>query len=238
MRAPRLFDEAGFETGQALVLEDERAHYLRNVLRLGQDAEVRLFNEVSGEWRARIAEVQKRRLVLRLEDQLRAPAPEPGPVLLFAPMKRPRLEWLLEKAVELGAGALQPVITERTVVGLANPDRLARRMVEAAEQCERLSVPPLLEPRPLESALVDRGLVAVADEAGPAPPLLEALFEGGEVDLLTGPEGGFSPAERQWLMAMDRVRPVSLGPLVLRAETAALAMLSGWRLVRDARTRR
>jgi 16S rRNA (uracil1498-N3)-methyltransferase len=229
--APRLHLPGRLEPGAALRLDAPRAHYLTHVLRLRAGAPLRVFNAESGEWRAVLAAVGKRDATLELAEQLRPPLPEPGPVLHFAPIRRSRLDWLVEKAVELGAGALVPLLTERTVVRLENPERLRAIVVEAAEQCERLTVPELAAPRPFGAWLAGREPsrpLLFADEAGGGRPLAEALAGTGTPDLLVGPEGGFTPQERGLLLTAPGVRPVTLGPRILRAETAALAMLAAW----------
>lgn len=228
---PRLHLPARLEAGAALRLDAARAHYLTHVLRLRAGAPLRVFNAEDGEWRAVLAAVGKRDATLEVGERLRTPAPEPGPVLHLAPIRRSRLDWLVEKAVELGAGGLVPLLTERTVVRLENPERLRAIVVEAAEQCERLTVPELAAPRPFGAWLAAREAgrpLLFADEAGGGRPLAEALAETGTPDLLVGPEGGFAPQERVLLHAAPGVRPVTLGPRILRAETAALAMLAAW----------
>lgn len=230
MRVPRLLVEQPLAEDELLPLDEGPAHYLRTVLRLRPGATVLAFNGRDGEWACAL-EVAGRGTLLRTRRRERAQEAEPGPVLLFAPIKRPRLEWLVEKAVELGVRRLLPVLTERTVVKLEAPSRLRARIVEAAEQCGRLTVPELAEPAPLEAALAEPaalGSIAFADEAGAAEPLARLLARGLPDALLVGPEGGFTPAERQALRARPGVRPVSLGPRILRAETAALCLLATW----------
>ncbi|MDX6751098.1 16S rRNA (uracil(1498)-N(3))-methyltransferase [Geminicoccaceae bacterium 1502E] len=233
MTTPRLHLAMRLEAGATVRLEAERAHYLVNVLRLKPGAEVRLFNVASGEWAASILEAGRHNAVLELADCLRPPASEPGPVLHFAPIRLNRMEWLVEKAVELGASRLVPLITRRTVVKLGKPQRLAAIATEAAEQCERLEVPEVDEPQPLKLWLEGRGegeRIAFADERGEGPPLADVLAGKGPHDLLIGPEGGFDARERELLLGHPAIIPVSLGPRILRAETAALFALSCWQV--------
>lgn len=230
MRVPRLLVGQPLGENELLQLDAASAHYLRTVLRLRPGATVLAFNGRDGEWACAL-ELVGRTTLLRARRQERAQAAEPGPVLLFAPIKRPRLEWLVEKAVELGARRLVPVLTERTVVRLEGTDRLRARIVEAAEQCGRLTVPELATPAPLPAALGEPGApgrVAFADEAGDAEPLVRLLARALPDALLVGPEGGFTPEERHWLRTRGDIAPVSLGPRILRAETAALCLLAIW----------
>jgi 16S rRNA (uracil1498-N3)-methyltransferase len=232
MTVPRLHCPGELATGQVHELSGERAHYLRHVLRLREGGVVHLFNAEAGEWRAEILRLGRHGLALRLAARTRAPAPEPGPTLAFAPIKRPRLEWLVEKAVELGAARLVPVITRRTVARPERADRLLAIATEAAEQCERLSVPAIDPPRPLTDWLDTRAAVPLlfADERGEGAPVLEACRRHPDGELLVGPEGGFAPEERARLLALPGTVPISLGPRILRAETAALHTLVAWQL--------
>ncbi|MEZ5905302.1 MAG: 16S rRNA (uracil(1498)-N(3))-methyltransferase [Geminicoccaceae bacterium] len=227
MRDTRLHIEAPLGAGANLDLGPEATHYLRAVLRARAGQTLRVFNADSGEWRARLVRLDRHRGTIAIEAQLRAPIPEPGPTLLFAPLKKPRLEWLLEKAVELGVARLQPVRCRHAVVEATKPDRLRQRLVEAAEQCERLSLPKLLPETDLLEAVQAAHLdgVIFADEAGGAG-LAPILCRFPEAALLVGPEGGFASEERAALRAQEFVRPVSLGPTILRAETASLMLLA------------
>ncbi len=235
---PRLhLEDPPLRAAVTVSLDAARSHYLSRVLRLAAGDAVALFNAEDGEWRARVVALDRRGVRLAVEDRLRPPCAEPGPSLWFAPPRRTRLEWLVEKAVELGVGGFRPVITERTVARLQRPERLRAIAVEAAEQCGRLTVPEFAPTRPLARALVEEAPAALlfADEAGDGRPLLKALDgEGPEPAFLVGPEGGFTPAERAMLRARTTVRPVSLGPRILRSETAALYMLACWGAVRGA----
>ncbi|MDP6707620.1 MAG: 16S rRNA (uracil(1498)-N(3))-methyltransferase [Alphaproteobacteria bacterium] len=231
----RLYVPDDLADGLVLGLSANQAHYLRHVMRLKAGQAVRLFNGRDGEWRARIEGFGKGWCSLALDGRLAEQTPEAGPLLLFAPLKRARIDALVEKAVELGVAALQPTLTRRTSVGRVNRDRLRLIAIEAAEQCGRLSVPELYAPRDLAALLDDwpagRRLVFL-DEGGGVPPLGDVLAtaalpaEGWA--LLIGPEGGFDDAERGDLTARDFVLPAGLGPRILRAETAALAALTLW----------
>ena len=230
-RAPRLHIEAGLAPGGVIELEPGHVHYLNTVLRLGCGAPVAAFNVTEGEWLCRIAEIGKHRARLAIEHRLRRAQPEPDLWLLFAPIKRTRIDWLVEKATELGVSALLPVWTARTQVDRLNLERLRARAVEAAEQSERLSVPELRSPEVLDRALAgwrfDRPLL-VCDESGLGEPITEAVarLPAGPVALLTGPEGGFDETELDALGKLSFVTRIGLGPRVLRAETAALAGLT------------
>ena len=232
MTQARLHIAGPIGAGGEIRLADERAHYLRNVLRLREGELVRLFNAEDGEWAARLVAVARHAAVLRLLEQVRAPVPEPGPTLVFAPIRRNRLDWLVEKAVELGVARLVPVITRRTVVKPEGADRLAAIAREAAEQCERLSVPPVMPPTPFAAWLAARDphepvLVALTrTEAVPLARALRVQENGRAMTFLIGPEGGFADDEREQLRAAPGVWAVSLGTRILRTETAALAMLA------------
>lgn len=212
--------------GQMIDPGPERTHFLLHVLRLGPGAEIAVFNERDGEFIAELASSGKKSLRLIVTRRIRPPQPEPGPWLAFAPIKR--IDVIAEKATELGATRLVPVITRHTSVSRINLERLAANVTEAAEQCERLSLPEILPPRPLAHLFDDwpteRTLYA-ALERGDHPPLLRAIRPG-PAALLIGPEGGFAPVELELLTQPPFVVPVSLGPRILRAETAALASLA------------
>lgn len=221
---PRLFVEQPLAQGEALLLEGKPAHYLANVLRLGEGAEVLLFDGHSGEWQAVIEAAHKKKLVLRPTTLTRPPEDLPPLTLAFAPVKRAPLEWLVEKATELGVARLQPVITHRTVVERLNPERLAAIAIEAAEQCGRTRLPELLAPLKLDALLADPpGAILFADETGGAP--LVSAAKPGPATILTGPEGGFTSDERDKILAAGATG-VGLGPRILRAETAALAAVT------------
>jgi 16S rRNA (uracil1498-N3)-methyltransferase len=230
-RAPRLYIETRLLSGGAIELTVGQAHYLHSVLRLGKSAAVAIFNAADGEWLTRIAESSSKNVRLTVERQLREPGPEPDLWLVFAPIKRARLDWLVEKATELGVSALLPVWTARTQLERVNLERLRTRAIEAAEQSERLSIPELRPPEKLERLLAawprERGLI-VCDETGGGEPLGEtaAQLSPTPAALLVGPEGGFDPRELDAIAKLPFVSRVGLGPRVLRAETAALAAVA------------
>lgn len=198
-------------------------------MRLGEGAEVKLFDDLTGEWLARIIQAERKRMTLTVVRKLREREAVPDLWLLFAPIKRGRIDWLVEKATELGVDRLVPVLTRRTIVDRLNADRLRAHVIEAAEQCERTALPTLDEPQKLDALLrrwpSGRALL-FADEAG-GEPLAEAAAPGPSA-ILIGPEGGFTDEERTSIRAVGEVKPVSLGPRILRADTAAVAATSLW----------
>jgi 16S rRNA (uracil1498-N3)-methyltransferase len=226
---PRLFVDQGLSAGSELRLEGPPANYLGAVLRLRVGAQVKLFDDRSGEWLAQISEEGKRKLTVRVIQQLKSREAVPDLWLLFAPLKRARIDWLVEKATELGVARLQPVITQRTVVDRLNLDRLRAHSIEAAEQCERTALPQLFEPQKLERLLAnwpeDR-LLYFADETGGDP--LASVAAPSPAAILIGPEGGFSPEERDHIRDLPQARAIGLGPRILRAETAAIAAIAVW----------
>ena len=226
---PRLFVRAPLGEGARIDLDAAQANYLGNVLRMKQGAQLLLFDGASGEWLARVAEVGKKRMALTVERRTREPETIPDVWLAFAPVKRARIDWLVEKATELGAARLIPVMTQRTVVDRLNLERLQAHIVEAAEQCGRTRLPELGEPVPLEKFLEQRDQARnlyFADENGGEPAA--QAFKPGAATILTGPEGGFSDSERAAIRAVPNAIAISLGPRILRAETAALAALAAY----------
>lgn len=213
--------------GMALPLAGGGAHYLANVLRLGVGAEVHLFDDRSGEWAAQLEAVGKRELVLRVGSNLKPREPVPDLWLLAAPIRRERFQWSVEKATELGVARIVPVLTERSNAERLNPEKLRAHMVEAAEQCGRTALPELATavrlPALLEGWPAGRTLV-FADESGGAP--MSALRVQLPAAILIGPEGGFSEAERAAILARPEAKRLSLGPRVLRADTAAVAAIA------------
>ena len=237
----RLFVPDPLTPGARLALPAEAAHRAFIVMRRKVGDPLTLFNGRDGEWRARFIEAERARCVVEVEAQTRPQQAEPDLWLVFAALKRDALDLLVEKATELGAAVLQPVYTRRTVVGRVNLDRMAAIAREAAEQCERLTVPETRQPAPLGKLLREwpaERRILFCDEARDAPPVLAALAraEAPAWAVLIGPEGGFTPEERSMLLALPFVTPASLGPRVLRAETAAFAALTLWQAaVGDAR---
>ncbi|MEO1241772.1 MAG: 16S rRNA (uracil(1498)-N(3))-methyltransferase [Pseudomonadota bacterium] len=244
---PRLYIDAPLETDAVAPLSAAQAHYLKNVLRRDAGESLLLFNGRDGEFAADIVELKKKGGLARVVSKTREQENEPDLHLLFAPVKRGALENIVQKAVEIGAGRLTPIITERTVAPRVNIERLQAIAVEAAEQCGRLTAPKITAPEKFASVIdawPDDRLMMFCDEAGDdegqewggrsgrAMPALEALKafdskpEGWSV--LTGPEGGFTPEERAALRAKDFVIPATLGPRILRADTAVIAALTLW----------
>jgi len=233
----RLFTDAALGAGTSVALPPEQAHYLCTVMRAAVGTSVALFNGRDGEWRASLVETGKKKALLAVEDLLRAQAPEPDLWLLFAPVKRARIDFIAEKATELGVSVLQPVFTKHTVMSRVNDDRLRSIAVEAAEQCERLSVPDVRDPISLDALLANwpegRKLILL-DEGGGGRPVAEVLagLAGGPAALLVGPEGGFAKSELDALRSLSFAVPVGLGPRILRADTAVVAALSCYQAIR------
>jgi 16S rRNA (uracil1498-N3)-methyltransferase len=230
--ATRLYLPAALVVGGNVAIDTAQSHRLRHVLRLGIGAVVAGFNPRDGEFLCRITELGRNRGMLDVESRLRDAEPEEGPWLMFAPIKRLRLEWLIEKGTELGVGAFVPVATERTQPDRLNQERLTAHAIAAAEQSERLSVPEIRPLVPLMQTLAgwpaDRQLI-VCDETGRGVPLPAALTEAkptASAAVLIGPEGGFTETELDALANLPFVNRVGLGPRVMRAETAALAALA------------
>jgi len=226
---PRLFVESSLAEGATLTLDGAAANYLGAVLRLRAGERVLLFDDSNGEFVATIADAGKRRVALTVGPRTRERETVPDLWLLFAPVKRGRIDWLVEKATELGVARLRPVVTERTIVDRLNLDRLRAHAVEAAEQCGRTALPLLDPPARLAAVLKgwpDDRTLHFADETGGAP--LAGVAAPAPAAILIGPEGGFTDAERGAIRALPQARAVALGPRILRAETAALAAVSLW----------
>ena len=224
---PRLYVDPPLSAGVAVGLDAAQANYLGNVLRLKEGGEVLLFDGVSGEWLARVVEAGKRRMILAVVAPTRPQEAVPDLTLAFAPIKKARVDWLVEKAVELGVAHLQPVLTQRTIVDKLNLDRMRSHIVEAAEQCGRTALATIDAPVKLDAWLKSRDparTLYFADETGgePAP----SAFVPGPAVILIGPEGGFTPEEAEAIRAAANARAISLGPRILRAETAALAAVA------------
>jgi len=233
----RLHVAGGLGEGAMVVLGEGQAHYLRTVMRRSVGEYARLFNGRDGEWSALITALSKNGGALAVQHRIRLQASAPDLWLLFAPLKRAAIDDLARKATELGASALRPVLTHRTVATRVNIARLLANAIEAAEQCERLDVPEVAEPVALDAVLAawpaGRRLL-LCDEAGGGAPIARVLSRlepaAGRAPwaVLTGPEGGFTPSELDGLRKLPFVTPVGLGPHILRAGTAALAALVSW----------
>ncbi len=228
----RLYIDTPLAAHAHLPMAETHAHYLRNVLRRGPGDEVRLFNGRDGEWRARIAALDKHGGAFQTEEMTRAQRDEDGPWLLVAAIKRAPLELIVEKATELGVARICPVTTQRTNSERINRDRLAAIAIEAAEQCSRLTVPEIAPTKPLNEMLRDwqapRRLYLL-DETGAGTPIAAALASHPRDDgaaLLIGPEGGFAESELDAMKFLPFVNALDLGKRILRAETAALAALA------------
>ena len=233
----RLFVTGALEPGGAIALDEGQSHYLLHVLRAKAGDRVLLFNGRDGEWQAEIAATSKRGVTVTVGARTEPQADVPDLWLVFAPVKKTPSDYLVQKATELGAKKLQPVFTRRTIVTRVNQERLLANAVEAAEQSARLTVPEIGEAVALEKLLAawpHERRIFFCDEGGDAKPLVEAAREAGEgpCAILTGPEGGFESQERGALRAQAFVTPVTLGPRILRADTAALAALAIWQSVR------
>ena len=226
---PRLFVREPLSEGASVELDAGQANYLGNVLRLRENAELLLFDGASGEWLGRIAEAGKKKMSLSVERPTREAETIPDVWLAFAPVKRAQTDWLVEKATELGVAKLIPVITQRTVTERVKLERLHAIAIEAAEQCGRTRLPDIAEPVALKPFLDQRDIARTlyfADETGGEPAVTS--FRPGPALLLIGPEGGFTDEERELIRAMPNSVAISLGPRILRAETAALAALTAY----------
>ena len=229
--AQRLFLEARLAIGERVACTPEQANYLLNVLRLGANDEILVFNGRDGEWRARLADVGKRRCALECVQLTRAQTAGPDIHYLFAPLKHARLDYMVQKATEMGASKLQPVLTRRTIAARVNGERMRANAIEAAEQCGILNVPEVAAPERLERLLHDwdeKRVLVFCDEAAEVANPLAALsrLEGRPLAVLVGPEGGFEASEQVALRAKPFAVPISLGPRIMRADTAAVAALA------------
>jgi len=224
--APRLFVTAALREGDEIAASAEQAHYLGHVLRRATGDVVRLFNGTDGEWTAAVALTRRDRMTLTVRNLTRPQMPEAGPWLVFALLKRDATDLVVRQAVELGASRLLPVITERTNAGRVNDERLRAIAIEAAEQSERLTIPYIAPLARLDAVLAawptGRRLLTALERSWTGSPIQNPPSPG-PAALLVGPEGGFTQTERELLSRLEFVTPISLGPYVLRAETAAAA---------------
>jgi len=226
---PRLFVRQALGERASVELDGAQANYLGNVMRLGLGAELLTFDGHSGEWLARIAETGKKRMTLTVERRTREAEPVVDVWLAFAPVKRTQTDWLVEKTTELGAARLLPVITQRTIAERVKLERLEAIAIEAAEQCGRTRLPEIAEPvslKQLLGGLDGKRTLYFADEGG-GQPVAQAMRPGPAL-ILIGPEGGFTDDERALVRAASGAVAISLGPRILRAETAALAALTAY----------
>jgi 16S rRNA (uracil1498-N3)-methyltransferase len=231
-RSPRLFVDAALAAGETVALERSQSNYLGNVLRLAAGDAILAFNGRDGEWQAQIAG-RKRPDGLTIVAQTRPQDHLPDLAYVFAPLKHARLDYMVQKAIEMGVSSLQPVLTRFTQVSRVNGERMRANVVEAAEQCGILSLAEVAEPVPLDRYLSQRSterLLVFCDEAADTANPLQALQAGptGEsgIDILIGPEGGFAEEERAILLRQPKTLRLSLGPRILRADTAAVAALA------------
>jgi len=229
--APRLFVAAPLAKGEAVTVEGNQAHYLAKVMRMGEGDVAILCDDVTGEWAAQVISVGKRAVVLEPAEMLRPREQVPDFRLCAALLKKDRFDLVLEKASELGVRRIQPVLARRCVADKLNLERARAIVTEAAEQCARTALPEVAQPERLESLL--RGwpaerMLFFADELGGEPAAAAFAANPGPAALLTGPEGGFDDAERTAVRSLPQARPISLGPRILRGETAAIAATALW----------
>jgi 16S rRNA (uracil1498-N3)-methyltransferase len=224
---PRLFVDEALAEGSELSIAGPQAHYLLNVMRLKTGEPIKLFDDRTGEYLARIVDTGKRDLLMSVEAKLRGREPVPDLWLCQALIKKDRLDWIAEKACELGIARFQPVLTQRCVVDKAKEDRLRLQMIEAAEQCERTALPeiaPLVKLDALLKSWPEGRTLYFCDERGGEP----FAPTHGPAAILIGPEGGFTDAENAAIRTHPMAKAVSLGPRILRADTAAVAAISVW----------
>jgi 16S rRNA (uracil1498-N3)-methyltransferase len=228
--AVRLFVETPLSLGAILTIGGAQAHYLLNVMRMKVGTVLKLFDDATGEWAAEVVATAKRDITLSVTTHLRAKEPVPDLWLGAAPIRRARFDFLTEKACELGVARLTPVLTRRAVVDRVKPDRLRAQMIEAAEQCGRTALPALDPETKLADwlAMLGERTLFFADETGGAPAPEAFAAHRGPAAILIGPEGGFDEAERALVRAYAQAVAISLGPRILRAETAGIAAVAAW----------
>jgi len=233
----RLYVNTPLAKQTQIELSADQAHYVNNVMRQQTGDPVALFNGQDGEWQGTIKEARKKRCHIEVQAKTRDQVGCPDLWLVFAPIKKQRLDFIVEKATELGVGALQPVLTKRTITSRIRTDRLHAQVIEAAEQCERLNIPDVKQALSLAQLVNDwpqERRLFVLNEQGGAQPIHQGLQQakpGEPAAFLVGPEGGFDPSELDLLLKLPFVTPLSIGPRILRADTAALAALSCWQSI-------
>lgn len=228
---PRLYIDQPLAEAGDVRIDGAAAHYLIHVMRMKPDAPLILFDDIGGEWLGRAVSVGKRDLVVALDRQTRPRETVPDFWLCAAPIKKGRIDWVVEKATELGVARILPVVTQRTIVDRVKPERLRAHMIEAAEQCGRTALPVLDDAVKLAALLKDwpaERALFFADELGGTPAAAAMRDTPGPAAVLIGPEGGFTDDERAAIHACPAAVPITLGPRILRAETAALAATSLW----------
>jgi 16S rRNA (uracil1498-N3)-methyltransferase len=227
---PRLHVENALAAAAEFALPKEQGHYLSNVLRMNAGDAVRIFNNNDGEWLAYITEAGKKTVQIRCEKNVCTTTPPPDIDYLFAPLKHQRLDYLVQKATELGARRLRPVITARTVAERVNLERMRANVIEAAEQCNLVYVPEVLEPLKFDAILkswqTERTLIFCDETATISDPLQALQGVKTPAAIIVGPEGGFTEDERRHLKSLHFVKGISLGPRIMRADTAAVAVLA------------
>jgi 16S rRNA (uracil1498-N3)-methyltransferase len=230
MAEQRLFVANPLRDAGEIPLDKAQSHYVLHVLRLSEGATLLVFDGKNGEWRAKIAHA-KRNCVIRPIEKVREQTPAQDVHYAFAPLKHGRLDYMVQKAVEMGASRLQPVMTAHTAVSRLNLERMGANAIEAAEQCGVLTLPEISAPIKLEALIKsceNERTIVFCDERAEATSPLQALenLRGRKITALIGPEGGFSEGERLSLLSKDCVCPISLGPRIMRADTAAVAVLA------------
>lgn len=235
----RLFVDAVLSAKTDMTLSKDQTHYLKNVMRVPAGGTVHLFNGRDGEWQATVSTLAKSGATVRVGHQTRRQIDDPDVWLCFAPVKKARIDFIAQKASELGVSGLQPVLTHYTNVTRVNTDRLRANAIEAAEQCARLTVPEVFEPQKLEALIAGwpaERHILLLDETRGGIPIVETLRRAGATRgqpwaIFVGPEGGYAPAELDLLSRLPNVTPVGLGVRLLRADTAAVAALACWQAI-------
>ena len=229
-RSQRLYLDGRLSRDARVEATREQANYLVNVLRMKDGASILVFNGIDGEWRASVHPTGRKKCELVIGEQVRTQPQRPRLTYCFAPLKQARLDYMIQKAVEMGVGTLQPVVTRHTQVSTLSERRVTSNAVEAAEQCGVLHIPNIRKPVALEdlpeSLPADCHLIVCDEDAGDAAPDELKVPAGSELAVLVGPEGGFSQEERAMLRGLDNVGLLGLGPRILRADTAAVAALA------------